>query len=230
MTTALEHLTRLCPPPPAPSSVDWNSVETALGMALPKDYRQLASRYGPGSFCGYLSLRHPLGMTDWIDLTGPMTTQLRNQLEDDRARGRSVPYAPQDLFPIAVTDNGEFGFWHTAPAQDPAAWTIAVNEARGAEWFTFDGTLTEFLVAVLSGRTRVPLFPDSLLSRGPFFTPSPERRAGQEPSPAAPRRPARGPRDSAAVRAWAREHGYDVPERGRIPAAVLTAWEEAHDE
>ncbi|MDX2698929.1 Lsr2 family DNA-binding protein [Streptomyces ipomoeae] len=30
--------------------------------------------------------------------------------------------------------------------------------------------------------------------------------------------------DAAEVRAWARENGHEVPDRGRIPAPVLTAW------
>ena len=30
------------------------------------------------------------------------------------------------------------------------------------------------------------------------------------------------------IRAWAREHGHKVNERGRIPASVVEAWEKAH--
>lgn len=30
-----------------------------------------------------------------------------------------------------------------------------------------------------------------------------------------------------AIREWAREHGYELAERGRIPAHVITAYEEA---
>nr|WP_268256275.1 histone-like nucleoid-structuring protein Lsr2 [Streptomyces minutiscleroticus] len=30
------------------------------------------------------------------------------------------------------------------------------------------------------------------------------------------------------MREWARANGHDVPMRGRIPAAVRQAWEEAH--
>lgn len=37
---------------------------------------------------------------------------------------------------------------------------------------------------------------------------------------------ARGPkRDLAAVRAWAKENGYQVSDRGRVPAAVIEAYE-----
>lgn len=30
--------------------------------------------------------------------------------------------------------------------------------------------------------------------------------------------------DPATVRTWAREHGHEAPDRGRIPTATLTAW------
>jgi len=46
------------------------------------------------------------------------------------------------------------------------------------------------------------------------------------------RRGTRGPRkpsafDTVAARAWARENGYDVKERGRVPAGVIAKYREA---
>lgn len=37
-----------------------------------------------------------------------------------------------------------------------------------------------------------------------------------------------GQRDLAPVRAWAKENGHSVSERGRVPAAVLEAYDAAH--
>jgi hypothetical protein len=34
--------------------------------------------------------------------------------------------------------------------------------------------------------------------------------------------------DRAAVRAWARENGHEIPDRGRIPTSVLEAYSSAH--
>ena len=45
-----------------------------------------------------------------------------------------------------------------------------------------------------------------------------------------PSRQARGPRkrvDNSAVRAWAREQGKEISERGRIPASVMKEYEAA---
>lgn len=37
-----------------------------------------------------------------------------------------------------------------------------------------------------------------------------------------------GSNDSARIREWARENGYDVPDRGRVAGAIRKAYEEAH--
>jgi hypothetical protein len=53
------------------------------------------------------------------------------------------------------------------------------------------------------------------------------RKAGRA-ARGAGRRSAGGKTDTAAVRAWAKSNGYEVSERGRIPSAVLEAYEAAH--
>ena len=51
--------------------------------------------------------------------------------------------------------------------------------------------------------------------RGSSSTPSRKRRrAGQQ--------------DYSGVREWAKENGYKVSDRGRVPASVLEAYEAAH--
>jgi hypothetical protein len=221
--TSIDALTRLCPPPDGtPRPVDWEAVETRLGMRLPTDYKELATVYGPGRFADYLHVYHPHETSPYVDLTGPMPDRIRNQLQKDYDQGtHPVPYDPRHLFPMGVTDNGEYLFWITGPVEAPDTWRIAVNEARGPRWFAFDGTLTEFLVSVLSGETTVPQFPKDLLQDPMDFVPS--DLDAWVPPPA----PARPPVNSDTIREWGRAHGYEVPLRGRIPAAVREAWEQA---
>jgi hypothetical protein len=49
-------------------------------------------------------------------------------------------------------------------------------------------------------------------------------KAAQRTAPATTRRRRRGARDAAAVREWARTHGYTVSDRGRIPGPILEAF------
>ncbi|MFI6285169.1 histone-like nucleoid-structuring protein Lsr2 [Streptomyces sp. NPDC051018] len=221
--TALAELTRLCPPPEtSPRPVGWDDVETRLGIRLPGDYKRLASVYGPGVFAGCIHVFHPHGASEWVDLTGPVPAGAREQLSRDRERGtHPVPHDPRRLFAMAGTDNGERLFRITDPQDAPDTWRVTVNEARGPRWFTFGGTLTRFLFAVLSGGTTVPQFPGDLLDQAMRFTPSspvPRTPPGPpDPSPVA----------TETVREWARAHGYDVPARGRVPAGIIEAWERA---
>ncbi|MFF9313652.1 histone-like nucleoid-structuring protein Lsr2 [Streptomyces sp. NPDC014748] len=220
--TSIDQLIRLCPPPADPPPVDWDAVENTLGFRLPEDYKQLAAVYGPGAFAGFIRVFHPHGVTEWVDLTGPVPTTMREQLRNDQAAGRPVPYDPQSLFAMGVTDNGEHLFWVTEPRNDPGAWHIAVDEARGPLWFTFTGTLTEFLVSVLSGDLAVPQFPDSLRQMATRYVPSTSRPSAPSPSPTPL------PTSTDVIREWARANGYDLPSRGRVPAAILDAWVQAH--
>nr|WP_284060183.1 histone-like nucleoid-structuring protein Lsr2 [Streptomyces sp. AS02] len=193
-------------------------------MRLPTDYKELATAYGPGRFADYIHLYHPHGHTQYVDLTGPMPTVIRAQLQKDYEQGtHPVPVPPQHLFAMGVTENGEYLFWITSPSEDPDRWRIAVNEARGPRWFTFDGSLTDFLVAVLNGTTAVPQFPKDLLRPEPSFTPADPRARASPLSPL----PVTTSVRSDTIREWARANGYDVPFRGRIPAAVRDAWEQA---
>ncbi|MFF9870549.1 SMI1/KNR4 family protein, partial [Streptomyces sp. NPDC013953] len=169
--TSLHDLKHLCPPPGPQQAIDWQTVETTLGMRLPADYKQLASTYGPGAFCDFLHIYHPHSPTPWANLTGPMPTTVREQLRHDHGT-YPAPVDPQHLFAIGVTDNGEHLFWITEPLTQPDHWRITVSEARGPRWYTHDGNLTRFFTDILSGRTNVPQIPDSLLEHGVAFTPS----------------------------------------------------------
>ncbi|MFB7513059.1 histone-like nucleoid-structuring protein Lsr2 [Streptomyces sp. NPDC056144] len=123
---------------------------------------------------------------------------------------------------MGVTDNGDHLFWVTPPGGTPDEWTVAITEGLRPPWFTYDGSLTEFLVGVLDGTTRVPLFPRDLLENGPVFTPS----AFESSTPAVIA--ARTSFRAREVRDWANAHGYGLPERGRIPIDVIEAWKQEH--
>ncbi|MEU0414491.1 histone-like nucleoid-structuring protein Lsr2 [Streptomyces griseorubiginosus] len=128
-----------------------------------------------------------------------------------------MPHDPRHLLVAGVTDNGNYLFWITRPESEPDAWRIAINEARGRDWYTFDGTLT----ALLSGELHVPLLPTDVLHRGASFTPSSRANTIQHAPPAG------RSVDTNTIREWARANGYEVPDRGRIPAAVREAWQRA---
>jgi hypothetical protein len=53
-------------------------------------------------------------------------------------------------------------------------------------------------------------------------------RSGSSSASASRQRRRTGQRDYTEIRAWAKENGHQVSERGRVPAAVLDAFDAAH--
>ncbi|WP_433920758.1 Lsr2 family DNA-binding protein [Streptomyces canus] len=111
-----------------------------------------------------------------------------------------------------MTDNGNYLFWITEPESDPDAWRIASNEARGHDWYTFDGTLTNLLTALLSGEFHVSPLRTSC-------TRAPPSRPGAETTQRRLRTPIGRSVDTKAIREWGRANGHELLDRGRVPAA-----------
>ncbi|MFL6141775.1 MAG: Lsr2 family protein [Labedaea sp.] len=53
-------------------------------------------------------------------------------------------------------------------------------------------------------------------------------KRGTAPSTSPPARPSANREQTRAIRDWARRNGFDLGERGRIPANVLDAFDHAH--
>ncbi|MGG2462809.1 histone-like nucleoid-structuring protein Lsr2 [Streptomyces sp. RGM 3693] len=67
---------------------------------------------------------------------------------------------------------------------------------------------------------------DKLLEAVAPFTKAGRRvRGSRGKAPAS--RPAGGNKDTANIRAWAKEQGYNVNDRGRVPAEIREAYEKA---
>jgi hypothetical protein len=97
-----------------------------------------------------------------------------------------------------------------------------LDGAEGAETILFglDGTTYEIDLTPENAATlRETLEPWIKAGRRPK-----SQRPGVKPAKAAP--PAEG--ETAKIRAWAREEGREVSDRGRIPAEIREAYQAAH--
>jgi hypothetical protein len=146
-----------------PSEIDWAQAEERIGARLPSDYKWIVDSYGPGSFDGFLWVPQPFSANQYLDLFQQCDVRL-DALRTLTRSGEAVPYdltpGREQLIPWAFTDNGDVCFWVTSGSADPDEWRVAVNEGREPLWMTFDGSASEFLVAVLSGALSVEIFPD----------------------------------------------------------------------
>jgi hypothetical protein len=101
------------------------------------------------------------------------------------------------------------------------------SEASGTVSFALDGRAYEIdLSDDNAARLRDALATFVAAARRTGGRRSRGQRSSTSEAPSAPARPSR--EATAAIRTWARENGHEVSERGRIPKAVVEAYQSAH--
>ncbi|MEV6397162.1 SMI1/KNR4 family protein [Streptomyces sp. NPDC051907] len=161
-------LTRLIPPPPAPVDArgDWTHVESALGVRLPDDYKQLAQTYGWGEFCDYLYLRTPFGTSQYNGLEW-QRAHLSGSPERDAER---YPYPlhpdPGGLLVWGATMDTDRLCWLTAGT--PESWPVVVCSREN--WYeTLPMSATDFVEGWSTGRVGSRLLGDMEPDLAPWF-------------------------------------------------------------
>jgi hypothetical protein len=151
----------------------WKVVEEQLGTGLPEDYKRFLEAFGIGTINGFLVVLAPLSSNQHVDLL----KRCRSELEAYETSKREFPQyycddvypTPGGILPFAVTDNGEVLYWRTVGS--PEQWTVTVYESRGPKKFDFDGGMTEFLVAILTGEIECDVLPRGFSKSPPVFKP-----------------------------------------------------------
>jgi hypothetical protein len=151
----------------------WEQVERDLGTALPDDYKRFVSIYGTGRIDQFLWIFTPTASSKYINLVE--ANRAYSQLLDE-ARKWDREYDPYDLYPapggllaFGATDNGNVLYWKTRDA--PSQWTVVAYQSRGLEHFDFNGSMSEFLAALLSREITCNVFPADFPSVRPTFVP-----------------------------------------------------------
>jgi hypothetical protein len=155
-----------------PDDTGWEQVETALGTALPADFKELCRRFGPGAFSAYLTLFRP----DDEDGSMPLLDSLRflqDKTRQDEAIARM--YEPYGIFdPEKGSGLIQWGldqtegdyFWLADRSVDPDRWPVIARSEGSEPWDRFDMPTAEVVYRVIAD----PQFK-------PYTTADPPRRA-----------------------------------------------------
>ncbi|WP_019853326.1 SMI1/KNR4 family protein [Actinopolyspora mortivallis] len=132
--------------------VNWAEVERFLGVTLPSDYKEFMETYGPGAFDDEIILVDPRSASEDSHLLDLWKREVDAFLF---LKGKvSTPFWISDpertLLPWAYTPNSDAFFWLMDPVEDPDQWPVVLRDEE-FEWFYFPGSMTRFLVSVLSG-------------------------------------------------------------------------------
>ncbi|WP_433211829.1 hypothetical protein [Microtetraspora malaysiensis] len=133
--------------PTTVSPRDWTEIERTVGLRLPADYKRLTETYDPVVING-LFVEQPEDLRERHD-------EFAGELDDgeDGAPFRVHP-EPGGLLWCGSTEGREWLWWDTSHP-DPDRWTITWDVEFDRH--TFDGTLTELLIADLTGTLPRPL-------------------------------------------------------------------------
>ena len=150
---------------------DWQHVEQRLVTALPTDYKQFIQLYGTGAINEFLVIWNPFASNEYVNLLQ------RSQVEGDAYRSTKSSYPHHfvdDVYPdlggllaFAATDNGEVLYWRTQG--QPDQWTVSVYESRGPKHFDCNGSMTQFLIWLLTKTINCDVLPWQFLEMPPEF-------------------------------------------------------------
>lgn len=170
----IENLSKVVPPPASPFEPfegPWEPVEAALGLVLPRDYRDFARIYGCGYFMEFMGILTPR--------SSDLGAEFMRWLRADCSRFRSLssmsdPIWPTSggLLPICSTDNGDRLFWR--PREAPQRWALALWDRGGLEGEdveAFECDFTDFLAGLATGEIKPKAFPDDFYPFEPIFHP-----------------------------------------------------------
>ncbi len=153
------------------------TVEVAMGLRFPQEYKQLITVYGHGCFADFVWLFNPffietaIGAQDYdSNIKGRLEAleTLRGKWPDDTAPFPSWP-SPGGVYPWGTTDNGGTLCWLTVGS--PERWTVVLLDDDMSECYDqYPMTITEFLAAWLSEEIEPTTFPDDIFpAEQPLF-------------------------------------------------------------
>lgn len=144
--------------------MDWAEAESALGTALPGDYKRLVETYGAGVFGDTVWLLVPDSAYDNCDLHARAAERaeiLADLWEAGEARPAGLTEAGARALPWAFEEgSGAFLYWLVLPGRRPDGWTVLYNEGRGPLWEDHDMGCVAFLEALLCGTLQSAYFGD----------------------------------------------------------------------
>lgn len=157
---------------------DWEAMEASLGVSLPEDYKIMAESFPGGWFRMFAEVMPPHSSTM---LLGPhsrgVSDALRN-LKNGNYAGSEFPFSafpdPGGLLMCGDLRCLGYIFWRVISG-DPAEWTIILADEEFVYWEEFNGSLSEFLLEVASGRFDASGFIDEFKWEGQSHVDIPSR-------------------------------------------------------
>lgn len=184
-TDYLELLVRTVKPPAQPvyndGPVSWDEIESAIGFALPNDYKQLIHTYGYGQFGAdpygnYLGFYNPFRYTS-VEAFVARLSRLSNIVNANKEKFPDE-YPPFEFFPkgpvvmLGFTDDAGNVSWFRETGKDGGGSIVTTDADFSPNFGYYRKTLTRFLYEWVTGQIVVYGFRDIPLADRAVFIPA----------------------------------------------------------
>ena len=157
MDPSVERLRQIMPPPGHGDDIDWESVESSRGFALPSDYREFIAVYGGGLVDGFLKIHTPpVEASALCGLPERDVTVLERLYIDELEQVLSGP-VQYPAVAFSFTEDGDEAMWYRR-TENPDEWPVLVwvRHSLDYHWMYFADGMAKFLLALLTGEIGSP--------------------------------------------------------------------------
>lgn len=164
------------PLPGSPKETDeleWDRIERALGVDLPRDYKDFVSIYGTGSIGHFLWVFNPSSKNRSLngEAIRYFLTSYEN-LKHDLPADYIRPAFPSvnSFLPFAVTDNGDTLVW-ILNGMHSDSWKVGIMSSNQSNEEIFELGFVAFLVQLLDKKIVSSILPHQFLKADKKFNP-----------------------------------------------------------
>jgi hypothetical protein len=158
---SIESLRDAVTPPIAPqfsgTESEWRVVHDAIGITFPRDYCDLISLYGAGSFGGFLFVLDPFFACHGYSYTQHTKDILDAYVELRRIAPEKLPHSAfcdgVGLYPWLTSDNGDVGYWLVS-SSSPETWPTILYDSRHSQYEKHQLSCSQFLSAWIGGELK----------------------------------------------------------------------------
>lgn len=134
----------------------WADVEKSIGLTLPDDYKELVESFSSGYFQDFVQIIRP---GDMGASKGEFLGYYAHRLEDMRQWRNNEPTRfplpifpePGGLLPWGRSIRSDLFFWLTE-GENPANWPIVATDSEFTNWASFNRSVCDFLIDVVTGQ------------------------------------------------------------------------------
>lgn len=131
--------------------IDWELLQSTLGVALPTDYREFADRY-PSLWlddCMLLRMPDPGDESAYVSGVFSISEEMASLAEDDMTEDYTFHPEQGGLVCWGATNVGDYFFWRKN-GPDPDQWPTVAYTGNG-DWWEHEGGFLALIVGLIDG-------------------------------------------------------------------------------